>query len=234
MVQKDLLASRLVVPDSEAPKAARSIYDFPLCDIAKCQLCVIARTASDLRNEVTASNLRHEVKASNLRHEVTASNLRHEVKASNLRHEVKASDLRDEATELPDLHVAVRRLPGLRKAARRGPVRQEVARSTPEIPGLREAARRKPGRHDVASDSLDIRLREAARSEPAIAKAGPESDFILPEAALCEAARATRRVNALSPIGVKPIGQWDLYNRDAVGLRTPTATVQVLCAMPRA
>ena len=216
MVQKDLLASRLVVPDSEAPKAARSIYDFPLCDIAKCQLCVIARTASDLRNEVTASNLRHEVKA------------------SNLRHEVKASDLRDKATELPDLHVAVRRLPGLRKAARRGPVRQEVARSTPEIPGLREAARRKLGRHDVASDSLDIRLREAARSEPAITKAGPEPDFILPEAALCEAARATRRVNALSPIGVKPIGQWDLYNRDAVGLRTPTATVQVLCAMPRA
>ena len=179
MVQKDLLASRLVVPDSEMPEATRSIPD-PLCDIAKCQLCAIARMAE------------------------------------------------------PDLHVAVRRLPGLRKAARRGPVRQEVARSTPEIPGLREAARRKPGRHNVASDSLDIRLREAARSEPAIAKAGPESDFILPEAALCEAARATRRVNALSPIGVKPIGQWDLYNRDAVGLRTPTATVQVLCAMPRA
>jgi hypothetical protein len=81
-----------------------------------------------------------------------------------------------------------------------------------------------PGRHDIASDSLDIRLREAARSEPAIIKARPEPNFILPEAALCEAVKATRRVNALSPVGTEPAGQWDLY-RDAVGLRTPTATV---------
>jgi hypothetical protein len=124
------------VPDFKVPKATRSIPD-PLCEVAKCQLCEIARTAE---------------------------------------------------------------------------------------PGLREAARRVPGRHDVASDSLDIRLREAARSEPAIAKARPEPNFILPEAALCEAAKATRRVNASSPAGTEPVGQWDLY-RDAVGLRTPTATV---------
>ena len=43
-------------------------------------------------------------------------------------------------------------------------------------------------------------------SKPAITRARPKHDFILPEAELCEAARATRRVNALSPIGVKPIG----------------------------
>ena len=43
-------------------------------------------------------------------------------------------------------------------------------------------------------------------SKPAIARARPKHDFILPEAELCQAARATRRVNALSPIGVKPIG----------------------------
>ena len=69
-------------------------------------------------------------------------------------------------------------------------------------------------------------LRDVARrgSKPAIARARPKHDFILPEAELCQAARATRRVNALSPIGAKPIGQWDLY-KDAVGLRTPTATV---------
>jgi hypothetical protein len=124
------------VPDSEVPKATRSIPD-PLCEVAKCQLYKIARTAE---------------------------------------------------------------------------------------PGLRQAARRVPGRHDVASDSLDIRLREAARSELAIVKAGPKPNFILPEAALCEAAKATRRVNALSPVGTEPAGQWDLY-RDAVGLWTPTATV---------
>jgi hypothetical protein len=91
-------------------------------------------------------------------------------------------------------------------------------------PGLREAARRVPSRHNVASDSPDIRLHEAARSELAITKARPEPDFILPEAALCKAAKATRRVNALSPVGTEPAGQWDLY-RDAVGLQTPTATV---------
>jgi hypothetical protein len=73
-------------------------------------------------------------------------------------------------------------------------------------PGLREAARRVPGRHDVASDSLDIRLREAARSELAITKARPKPKSILPEAALCKAAKATRRVNALSPVGTEPIG----------------------------
>jgi hypothetical protein len=58
--------------------------------------------------------------------------------------------------------------------------------------------------------------------------------FDLPEAELCDAARATRRVNAPSPL-VDSKGQWALFtNKDAVGLRTPIATVQVLCAMPRA
>jgi hypothetical protein len=124
----------------------------------------------------------------------------------------------------PDLHVIVRRLPGLQETARRGPVRQGVARNPPDIPGLREAARRKPGRRDVASDLPDIRLYNTARSEPAITKARPKPDLILPEAALYKAAKATQRVNASSPVGTEPAGQWDLY-RDAVGLRTPTITV---------
>lgn len=47
--------------------------------------------------------------------------------------------------------------------------------------------------------------------------------------------RATRRVNAPSPL-VDSKGQWVsvLTEREAVGLRTPIATVQVLCATPRA
>ena len=64
---------------------------------------------------------------------------------------------------------------------------------------------------------------------------GPE--FInLPEAELCETARATQRVNARSPL-VDSKGQWALSTvKEAVGLylRTPIATVQVLCALPRA
>ena len=63
----------------------------------------------------------------------------------------------------------------------------------------------------------------------------PERSFIPPEAVLCEAARATRRVNASSPSGGKPGGQWaSEITEEAVGLRTPIAAVQVLCATPRA
>jgi hypothetical protein len=41
-----------VVPDSEVPKATTSIPN-PLCEIAKCQLCEVARTAvPDLREAV--------------------------------------------------------------------------------------------------------------------------------------------------------------------------------------
>ncbi len=54
----------------------------------------------------------------------------------------------------------------------------------------------------------------------------------LPEAELHEAARATRRVNAPSPL-VDSKGQW-ASNEGAVGLWTPIATVQVLCALPMA
>jgi hypothetical protein len=86
-------------------------------------------------------------------------------------------------------------------------VRQGVARNPPDIPGLQEAARRKPGRRNVTSDLPDIRLYNTARSELAITKARPEPDLILPEAALCKAAKATRRVNALSPVGTEPAGQ---------------------------
>jgi hypothetical protein len=58
----------------------------------------------------------------------------------------------------------------------------------------------------------------------------------LPEAELCDAARATQRVNARSPL-VDSKGQWALLtDKEAVGScsRTPIATVQVLCATPRA
>ena len=57
---------------------------------------------------------------------------------------------------------------------------------------------------------------------------------------LCDTARVTRRVNAPSPLGTR--GQWVSGNsgsdftaleREAVGLRTLIAIVQVLCAMPR-
>jgi hypothetical protein len=57
-------------------------------------------------------------------------------------------------------------------------------------------------------------------------------DNCLPEAELCDTARATRRVNAPSPL-VDSKGQW-ASNEGAVGLRTSIATVQVLSASPRA
>jgi len=56
--------------------------------------------------------------------------------------------------------------------------------------------------------------------------------FTLPEAELCETVRANQRVNAPSPL-VDSKGQW-ASNEGAVGLWTPIATVQVLCASPRA
>ena len=87
-------------------------------------------------------------------------------------------------------------------------------------PSLSETARRSAGLCDTARCQLCY-------------TAGQYRD--LPEAELCNAARATWRVNAPSPL-VDSKGQWALLgnNKDAVGLRTPTATVQVLCATPRA
>jgi hypothetical protein len=46
LVQTDLLASKLVGVDPDPPKAARPISEV-LCEIAKCQLCEIARRAPD-------------------------------------------------------------------------------------------------------------------------------------------------------------------------------------------
>jgi hypothetical protein len=87
-------------------------------------------------------------------------------------------------------------------------------------PGLSETARL----DSELCNTVKCQLCEAVRPE-----------FIhLPEAELCNAARATRRVNARSPL-VDSKGQWALLNnKEAVGLRTPIATVQVLCASPRA
>jgi hypothetical protein len=46
LVQKDLLASKLKTgPDSDLPKATKP--DFPLCEVAKCRLCKIAKAMSD-------------------------------------------------------------------------------------------------------------------------------------------------------------------------------------------
>jgi hypothetical protein len=68
-----------------------------------------------------------------------------------------------------------------------------------------------------------------------------ELDFTKARPELCDTARATRRVNALSPL-VDSKGQWvsrsfegdfTALERDAIGLRTPIATIQVLCASPR-
>ena len=56
--------------------------------------------------------------------------------------------------------------------------------------------------------------------------------FTLPEAELCETARANQRVDAPSPL-VDSKGQW-ASKEGAVGLWTPIATVQVLCALPMA
>jgi hypothetical protein len=48
LVQKDLLTSNLETrPDSERPRATRP--DLPLCEVAKCQLCEIAKAVSDIQ-----------------------------------------------------------------------------------------------------------------------------------------------------------------------------------------
>src|SRR5436190_5681491 len=80
------------------------------------------------------------------------------------------------------------------------------------------------------------RLYRTARPELELSVARPEPIISLPEAELCDTARATRKVNAQSPL-VDSKGQWALStDKEAVGScsRTPIATVQVLCAMPRA
>jgi hypothetical protein len=47
LVQKDLLASKLETgPDSDRPRATRP--DLPLCEVARCQLCEVARAVPDL------------------------------------------------------------------------------------------------------------------------------------------------------------------------------------------
>ena len=47
LVQKDLLASKLEIgPDSDRPRATRP--DIPLYEVAKCQLCEIAKIVPDL------------------------------------------------------------------------------------------------------------------------------------------------------------------------------------------
>jgi hypothetical protein len=51
LVQKDLLASKLETgPDSDRPGATRP--DLPLCEVAKCQLCEVARAVPDIRPAV--------------------------------------------------------------------------------------------------------------------------------------------------------------------------------------
>ena len=53
LVQKDLLASKLVGPDSDLPKAARPNSEV-LCEIAKCQLCKVAMAEPGLQLYDTA------------------------------------------------------------------------------------------------------------------------------------------------------------------------------------
>ena len=48
LVQKDVLASKLEIrPDSDWPEATRA--DLPLCEVAKCQLCEVARAVPNIR-----------------------------------------------------------------------------------------------------------------------------------------------------------------------------------------
>jgi hypothetical protein len=48
LVQKDLLASELETgPDSDRPRATRP--DFLLCEVAKCQLCEVAKAVPDIQ-----------------------------------------------------------------------------------------------------------------------------------------------------------------------------------------
>ena len=48
LVQKDVLASKLEIrPDSDWPEATKA--DLPLCEVAKCQLCEVARAVPNIR-----------------------------------------------------------------------------------------------------------------------------------------------------------------------------------------
>src|SRR5436189_1329003 len=83
---------------------------------------------------------------------------------------------------------------------------------------------------------LENRLYRTARPELELSVARPEPIISLPEAELCDTARVTWKVNARSPL-VDSKGQWALStDKEAVGScsRTPIATVQGRCAMPRA
>ena len=77
---------------------------------------------------------------------------------------------------------------------------------------------------------LDSTPCDMARPKPGFEAAGSEP-FELPKAD--NTVKAAQRANASRPL-VESEGRWDLDNRDTIGLRTPTATVQVLCALPRA
>jgi hypothetical protein len=61
-VQKDLLASKLETgPDSDRPRATRP--DLPLCEVARCQLCEVARAVPDLPLCIAKCQLCEVVKA---------------------------------------------------------------------------------------------------------------------------------------------------------------------------
>jgi transposase InsO family protein len=85
---------------------------------------------------------------------------------------------------------------------------------------------------DLLCNTVKCQLCIAARPEPALTEARPEFIINLPEAE-----RATKEVNARRSPSEGLEGQWASSTvEEAVGLylRTPIATVQVLCALPRA
>jgi hypothetical protein len=105
----------------------------------------------------------------------------------------------------------------------------------------------KAARLELLCEIAKCQLCEVARAEELcnVARSGPgrpdrsEAKYELSEAV--HIARAAQRVNAPSPLGSR--GQWVSGNsesdytaleREAVSLWTPIATVQALCAMPRA
>jgi len=168
LVQKDLLASRLAGPDSDLPKAARPNSEV-LCEIAKCQLCKVARAEPGLQLYDTARPRPRP--------------------------------------DRPDRSEFILSETGWLDSASKQPAKVQPCKARPRLD--------KPDRS--------------------------EATYQLPEAVLCDTARAARRVYAPSPLGAR--GQWvsgssgsegTALEREAVGLRTPIATVQVLCATPRA
>jgi transposase InsO family protein len=124
--------------------------------------------------------------------------------------------------------------------------RAELDSHLPKAEELCGVARPGPGRPDRSEPILSKtgRLQESVSEQPAKiqpCQARPrldeldrsEANYELSEAV--HIARAARRVNAPSPL-VDSKGQWvsELTEREAVGPWTPIATVQALCATPRA